>query len=94
MSSEAFIDQVTLRIIKIKSAPSWATNWDQAMTLFEEIREQNFMVQLIANDHSKEWSVQVEPRAGHDKSDTWWVSADSGPLAICLAWLKWKEKCS
>ena len=82
---------------------NWAENISDAWELFEEMKSQINNLAIVFNKSSypnvytdlyKCGSVSVQDFCGGDKDP--YVSVDgeesiTAPLAICLAWLKWKE---
>lgn len=75
-----------------REPPYWAEDIGASWELMEELTQNFFRVYLMRGDADDNWTVQCEPRKGHDEPDkAWWVSANTAARAICLAWLAWKE---
>ena len=72
--------------------PNWPESIADAWELVEEMRANHFSIKLMAWDHTDKWVVIMHHRQGHDeKIPDDEIESDTAPLAICLAYIAWKE---
>ena len=76
----------------LRCTPDWPISIADAWELVEEMRANHFSIKLMAWDHTDKWVVITHHRQGHDeKIPDDEIESDTAPLAICLAYIQWKE---
>ena len=74
--------------------PDWPNNIYYAFSLFEEARQDGYAVSI---EFYNNWHVVFFKETGYDKENHEPIfkiheaDAETAPLAICRAWLMWKE---
>jgi hypothetical protein len=78
--------------------PVYATHWEHrlesALELFEELRQNFFRVTLMCWDHMpSHYVVTCDYRQGHNEDiKPIEASGETIQIAICRAWIAWKER--
>ena len=68
---------------------NWAESIQDAWGLFEEIVNEDSLIDSVRySDNLKKWLVGYIDSDGCFEIES---QADTAPLAICLAWIEWKE---